>query len=179
MFNKSDIFYLKYIKSCYNINGDFMKRISIITIIIILIDRLLKIIVNNTLKLFVKYDIIDNFFYLFNCHNEGAAFSILNGNVFFLIVITLVALFLIIKFIKKENNYSNINTISYGLLLGGIFGNLIDRIIYGYVIDYLGFIIFNYNFPIFNFADISIVIGAFLLIIKEFGGEVNESKSRS
>lgn len=155
-----------------------MKKISIITIIIILIDRLLKLVVNSTLELFVKYKVIDNFFYLFNCHNEGAAFSILDGNVFFLIIITLVALFLIIKFIKKENDYSKINIISYGLLLGGILGNLIDRVIYGYVIDYLSFIIFNYNFPVFNFADISIVIGAFLLIIKEFGGDKNESKNK-
>lgn len=156
-----------------------MKKISIIAGIIILIDRLLKIVINNTLKLFVKYKVIDNFFYLFKCHNEGAAFSILNGNVFFLIIITLVALFLIIKFIKKENNYSKINTISYGLLLGGIFGNLIDRVIYGYVIDYLSFIIFEYNFPVFNFADISIVVGAILLIIKELGGDKSESKNSS
>lgn len=156
-----------------------MRKISIITIIIILIDRLLKLVVNNTLNLFVKYKIINNFFYLFNCHNQGAAFSILNGNVFFLIIVTLVALFLIIKFIKNENNYSKINIISYGLLLGGILGNLIDRVIYGYVIDYLSFIIFNYNFPVFNFADISIVVGAFLLIIKEFGGDRCESKNSS
>lgn len=156
-----------------------MKKISIITIIVILIDRLLKLVVNSTLELFVKYKVIDNFFYLFNCHNEGAAFSILNGNVFFLVIITLIALFLIIKFIKKENDYSKINTISYGLLLGGILGNLIDRVIYGYVIDYLSFIIFNYSFPVFNFADISIVVGAFLLIIKEFGGDKNESKNSS
>lgn len=156
-----------------------MKKISIIAVLIIFIDRLLKIVVSSTLKLFTKYQVIDNFFYLYNCHNKGAAFSILNGNVLFLILITFVALFLIITFLKKEREYSKIDIISYGLLLGGIIGNLIDRIIYGYVIDYLSFIIFDYSFPVFNFADIAIVIGAFLLIIKEFRGDNNEPKNNS
>lgn len=156
-----------------------MKKISIIAFIIILVDRLLKILVNSTLKVFIKYKVIDNFFYLYNCHNKGAAFSILNGNVLFLILITFIALFFIITFLKKQKEYSVVDIISYGLLLGGIFGNLIDRVIYGYVIDYLSFIIFNYSFPVFNFADIAIVIGAFLLIIKEFRGDKSESKNNS
>lgn len=60
---------------------------------------------------------------------------------------------------------STLEKISYIFLTGGIIGNLIDRIIYGYVVDYLRFIIFGYNFPIFNLADICITIGVILLII--------------
>lgn len=60
---------------------------------------------------------------------------------------------------------STLEKISYIFLTGGIIGNLIDRIIYGYVVDYLRFIIFDYNFPIFNLADICITIGVILLII--------------
>ena len=50
---------------------------------------------------------------------------------------------------------------------GGIVGNLIDRLLYGYVIDYLDFELFNYNFAIFNFADICIVLGALILLLKK------------
>ena len=59
------------------------------------------------------------------------------------------------------------NRIGYSFLLGGIIGNLIDRLFFGYVIDFIGVIIFNYHFPIFNFADIFIVIGAFLILFEK------------
>ena len=82
-------------------------------------------------------------------------------------------LYLIYKTIEK-NNINKIGTISYGLLLGGILGNLFDRIFYGYVIDYLDFRIFNFNFAIFNLADMAIVIGAILLIV--FEGSDNDGR---
>ena len=71
------------------------------------------------------------------------------------------------------------NIFTYSMLIGGILGNLIDRIIRGYVIDYLDFNIIGYNFPIFNLADIAIVISAFLLIINMSRGDKNaKNKNR-
>ena len=67
--------------------------------------------------------------------------------------------------IKNNVKLKNIDKIIYGVLLGGIIGNLIDRVLYGYVIDYLSFNIFGYSFPIFNFADICIVLSMIGLII--------------
>lgn len=157
-----------------------MKKIGIISLIVIIIDRILKVLVTNNFVLNVRNKIIDGFFYITNCHNEGAAFSLFSGNVFFLIFITLIVLFLIYRTINKEN-VNKIGILAYGLLLGGILGNLYDRIFYGYVIDYLDFVIFKFNFAIFNLADAAIVIGAILLIVFEGSdndGRKNKDRSR-
>lgn len=153
-----------------------MKKIGIISLIVIIIDRILKVLVTNNFVLNVRNKIIDGFFYITNCHNEGAAFSLFSGNVLFLIFITLIVLFLIYRTINKEN-VNKIGILAYGLLLGGILGNLYDRIFYGYVIDYLDFVIFKFNFAIFNLADAAIVIGAILLIVFE-GSENDERKNK-
>lgn len=157
-----------------------MKKIGIISLIVIIIDRILKVLVTNNFVLNVRNKIIDGFFYITNCHNEGAAFSLFSGNVLFLIFITLIVLFLIYRTINKEN-VNKIGIFAYGLLLGGILGNLYDRIFYGYVIDYLDFVIFKFNFAIFNLADAAIVIGAILLILFEGSdnnGRKNKDRSR-
>ena len=157
-----------------------MKKIGILSLIVIIIDRILKVLVTNNFVLNVRNKIIDGFFYITNCHNEGAAFSLFSGNVLFLIFITLIVLFLIYRTINKEN-VNKIGILAYGLLLGGILGNLYDRIFYGYVIDYLDFVIFKFNFAIFNLADAAIVIGAILLIVFEGSdndGRKNKDKSR-
>ena len=156
-----------------------MKKIGIISLIVIIIDRILKVLVTNNFVLNVRNKIIDGFFYITNCHNEGAAFSLFSGNVLFLIFITLIVLFLIYRTINKEN-VNKIGILAYGLLLGGILGNLYDRIFYGYVIDYLDFLIFKFNFAIFNLADAAIVIGAILLIVFEgSGNDGRKNKGRS
>lgn len=157
-----------------------MKKIGIISLIVIIIDRILKVLVTNNFVLNVRNKIIDGFFYITNCHNEGAAFSLFSGNVLFLIFITLIVLFLIYRTINKEN-VNKIGILAYSLLLGGILGNLYDRIFYGYVIDYLDFVIFKFNFAIFNLADAAIVIGAILLIVFEGSdndGRKNKDRSR-
>lgn len=156
--------------------GEKVKKIGIISLIVIIIDRILKVLVTNNFVLNVRNKIIDGFFYITNCHNEGAAFSLFSGNVLFLIFITLIVLFLIYRTINKEN-VNKIGILAYGLLLGGILGNLYDRIFYGYVIDYLDFVIFKFNFAIFNLADAAIVIGAILLIVFE-GSDNDERKNK-
>ena len=65
------------------------------------------------------------------------------------------------------------------MVIGGIVGNLVDRILYGAVIDYLSFDFFGYSFPIFNIADIGITIGFLILVIDIFRGDDNEFRNRS
>lgn len=156
-----------------------MKKISIVSLIVFIIDRVVKILVTNSFALDVRNTIIDNFFYITNCHNKGAAFSLFTGNVIFLIFVTIVVLYLMYRTIKSKDSIRTITVISYGLLLGGILGNLFDRIVYGYVIDYLDFIIFKYDFAIFNIADVAIVIGAIMLLVFEGSDKSGRVKDSS
>ena len=146
------------------------KKLYGLSVIILIIDQIIKIIISNNIKIGKQIKIIDKFFYITNVHNDGAAFSMLSGNVIFLILIILLSLIVIHIFFVKDKSLNKIELILTSMLIGGIFGNFIDRIIHRYVIDYLEFIIFNYDFPIFNFADICIVlsvIGLVLYSIKE------------
>ena len=143
-----------------------MRKLTIFSVMFLFLDFIVKLFVNNIVILYSRIEIIPNFFEITNVRNTGAAFSILEGNRMLFIVIGLLAIYLIYKFILKEGELSNYDILSYSMLIGGIFGNLLDRIIYGYVIDYFSFIIFNMNFPVFNLADVFIVISVFLIIIK-------------
>lgn len=149
-----------------------MKKVFVYTSILILLDQLVKLIISNKVILNNSINIIPDFFSITNVKNIGAAFSILSGNRIFLIIVAFVALYLIYNYFIKDKELKNIEVITYCLLISGIIGNLIDRIIFGYVVDYFEFVIFNYNFPIFNLADIFIMIGCFLLIIVTIKEEI-------
>ena len=144
-------------------------KISISSIILIVIDIVIKLIISNNLILNQSISVINNFFYITYVKNTGVAWSILSGKINLIIVITLAIIMLLIIYIFNKKSYSVLEIISYSMLLSGSIGNLIDRIIYGYVIDYLDFNILGYDYPIFNFADICIVIGIILILI--FGGK--------
>lgn len=145
------------------------KKVFIFSLIIIAIDFIIKRIVLNYVT---NICIIPNFFYLTLAKNTGAAFSLLENKIIFFIIIAFIVIYYIFKYSIKED-IDKLEQVSYILLIGGIIGNLIDRVIYGYVVDYLRFIIFSYNFPIFNLADICITIGAIFLIIIIFRKEKN------
>ena len=145
-----------------------MKKISLISLIIVLIDQIIKIVVSNTISYTDDVVVIPNFFNITNVHNEGAAWSMFSGKQLILILIAILALVGIYLFLIKGKKLNKIETICYSLLIGGIIGNLIDRVIFNYVIDYLEFIFGNYHYPVFNFADICIVISIFTLVILSF-----------
>lgn len=144
-----------------------MKLIALFSFIIITIDRIIKILIEKFLQFGIRNKVINNFFYLTFCKNEGAAFSIFYGKTIFFIVVAAFAIYFLYKSIKNKQKLKKSDIICYSLLFGGIVGNLIDRLLYGYVIDYLDFELLNYNFAIFNFADICIVLGALILLLKK------------
>lgn len=152
------------------------KKSFIIAIFIVLMDQLIKLLVDTHELLYMKI-IVPNFFYLTKVYNTGAAWSALSGAKYLLIAFSIIAFILLFKYQKNIQNNKR-NVLAFGLIYGGLIGNLIDRVRLGYVIDYLGIYIFKYQFPIFNLADIAIVIGFGLLIYAIFKGEdLSGSKS--
>lgn len=149
-----------------------MKKISLISLIVVVIDQIIKILISNTISYMDSVKVIPNFFYISNVHNEGAAWSMFSGKQFILIIVAILALVGIYLFLIKGKKINIFETICYSLLIGGIIGNLIDRIVFNYVIDYLEFIFGDYHYPVFNFADICIVISIFGLIIMSFKEEL-------
>lgn len=133
--------------------------IKIIVIIVLLIDFFTKIIFTNKELIIVK-----NLFNIKYCQNYGAAWSLFNNQVVGLIFISIIILLFLLKY-QKSFLLNKRNKIAFGLIYGGLLGNLLDRIIYGYVKDFISIIIFGYHFPIFNIADIAIVVGMILIFI--------------
>ena len=141
-------------------------------IIGIFIDQLSKLWINTNLQLNQTIPIIQNVFHLTYILNSGAGFGILQQQKLLLILISIIVIGAIFYYIRKIKAKEKILQILVGFILGGTIGNLIDRVSYGYVIDFLDFRIW----PIFNFADTYTSIGAILLAIIIFREErINKS----
>lgn len=154
------------------------RKILIIGIIALVMDQITKILAESYLILNKSVVVIDNFFSLTLCRNQGAAWGILKDRGWIIIVFSILAILLIYHFIYCFKNNMR-NNIAFGLLFGGLEGNLLDRIIFGYVRDFMDFYLFKYDFPVFNVADICIVVGVILLVIAIIKGEdLSENSSR-
>ena len=130
-------------------------------------DFISKFLIQHNLKLLDTITVIKDFLYITYTKNIGGAWSILEGKQTFLIIASFLFLVFIIFYIIKEEKFNKLLIIAYSLIIGGVIGNLVDRVFRGYVIDFLSFHIFGYYFPIFNIADTFIIIGFMILIIDE------------
>lgn len=108
-------------------------------------------------------EIIKGFFHITYVENRGAAFSILQDFRWGFIVITLIAVGVMIWVMISQKHV--LARLSLSLLMGGAIGNMIDRLFLGYVVDFLNFYPFGYDFPVFNAADVCITVGVALLIV--------------
>ncbi|ABB49945.1 signal peptidase II, Aspartic peptidase, MEROPS family A08 [Prochlorococcus marinus str. MIT 9312] len=135
-----------------------------LSIFIILLDQYTKYLIFYNYKILINKDFI--LFRLDFVKNYGAAFNIFSGSRIFLSFISIIFSILLIYLILRKNNLNSFDLYSYSFILGGTFGNGMDRILKGFVIDFidLNFI----NFPLFNIADISINIGFIFLIYSIF-----------
>ena len=130
-------------------------------LIIVLLDQLTKFLIRKNLQLNESIPIIKNIFHLTYLKNTGSAFSLFQGYNLFFIIFSVIVIISTFYFIKKIKESQKLMQFAAGLLLGGTLGNLIDRIIYGRVTDFIDFRIW----PVFNIADSAVTISVILLII--------------
>ena len=129
----------------------------------IFLDQISKVWAYSTLRLIDSIPIINGVFRLTYCENRGAAFGVLQNQLWLFAIITVVVIGAVILFMIKKKPKNKLLFLSLTLLTGGALGNFIDRIFRRFVIDFLDFCLIN--FPIFNVADCFVVVGAILLAI--------------
>ena len=141
-----------------------------IAIIVMLLDQLTKITMMRLLA-YGQSDPVTSFFNLVMVYNKGAAFSFLADQpgwqrYFFTGISVLASLFIL--WMLKRHPGQRLFCWALALILGGALGNLIDRVAYGHVIDFLDFHLAGWHWPAFNLADSSITVGALLFVLDEF-----------
>jgi signal peptidase II len=135
-------------------------------LLVIALDRFTKIWAFNHLYMNNNIVIIKGFFELSYLENRGAAWGILQNQTIFLVVISLIIILGIVGFYIKYRPKSLMLRLSLSLIIGGALGNMYDRVFNKFVIDFIYFHYNNvYSFPTFNVADMSVVVGTFLLAI--------------
>ncbi|WP_246566761.1 signal peptidase II [Tissierella simiarum] len=139
----------------------------ILSVLIVVLDQVSKLAAIRHLKGNVPYVIIENFFQLNYVENFGAAFGILqHKKILFIIITSLVVICISLFLIRNQHALNRFMKVALGMLLGGAIGNLIDRIRLGYVVDFISVKLINkYDFPVFNVADVFIVVGTVLIVI--------------
>ena len=136
--------------------------IFLLSLFIFILDQLSKIIIVRTVNLGDSLPVVNNIFHITLVFNRGAAFGIFARSSFLFIVISVfIIAFIIISSIRRSTSLTTYS-LPLSIILGGALGNLVDRLRFGFVVDFLDFRIW----PVFNIADTAITIGAILLILK-------------
>ncbi len=138
------------------------------SMLIILIDQISKYWVSHSLTYGQPVAIMPSINFTLS-HNTGAAFGFLNSHSGWQIIlfsaIAVIMSVIIVRWLWQLKPNQNLSALGLSLVLGGAIGNLIDRILHGYVVDFIAFYIKDWHFAIFNFADSAITIGAFFIIL--------------
>jgi len=140
-----------------------------VSLVVILCDQLTKIIIARTFSL-GQWSEVTSFFNLVLAYNQGAAFNFLasaGGWQRWMFTLLGIAAALFICFLLRRHAAQRLFCLSLALILGGALGNVLDRLMYGHVIDFLDFHIGAWHWAAFNVADSAITVGAILLVLNE------------
>lgn len=139
--------------------------------VVIVLDQLSKRLVDTSMQLYQSIELMP-FFQLTYLRNQGAAFSFLSQaggwQRWFFVGLAVTASGLICYWLKRLEKHQRWEAAAWALILGGALGNLIDRVLYGYVIDFLDVYYGEWHWPAFNVADSAITVGVAMLLIDSF-----------
>ncbi len=144
------------------------------------LDQLTKHLVNENMSYSDRIEVIEGFFYLTHVRNPGAAFGLFADaeptlRIGFFLVVSVIAIGIIVSFLRQLAPGDRLSALALGLILGGAVGNLIDRIRFQEVVDFLHFILWGgYSWPDFNLADTFIVVGVGILVLELIAAEGEE-----
>ena len=143
-----------------------------LSLLAVILDQASKLAIANSMQLYQSIPIMP-FFNLTYIHNTGAAFSFLNEaggwQRWFFAGLAIVISAVMAVWLARLKQHETLLAVALSLVLGGAIGNLIDRLAYGYVIDFLDFYYQTWHFPVFNIADSAITLGVMLMLAESFG----------
>ncbi|MDQ0215054.1 signal peptidase II [Oikeobacillus pervagus] len=148
----------------------------IIALFVLLLDQWTKWLIVQKMNIGEQIEIIPNFFYITSHRNRGAAWGMLEGQMWLFYIITVIVMIGIIYYMNHYAKDKPLMKISLAFLLGGALGNFIDRVFRQEVVDFINTYIFSYDFPIFNIADSALTIGVVLLMVAMFKEDREEKE---
>jgi signal peptidase II len=144
-----------------------------VSVVVLLVDQCTKLLADAMLVLYQPVAVIP-YFALMKAYNSGAAFSFLSEasgwQRWFFATLAMVVIGVLLVWLRRLPAAELRTRLALVLILGGAAGNLIDRLVYGYVIDFIDIYYDNWHWPAFNVADAAISVGAFLLLLDAFRG---------
>ena len=144
-----------------------------VSVVVLLLDQCTKLLADAMLVLHQQVTLVP-YLALFKAYNPGAAFSFLGDasgwQRWFFIVLAVIVIAVLLVWLRRLSAEERATSLALSLILGGAAGNLVDRLVYGYVIDFIDVYYGSWHWPAFNVADMAISVGAFLLLLDAFRG---------
>ena len=152
------------------------RLLFVVAMLVLIFDQLTKLLVVEWLpvgsyfsgSVLPPVEVIPGFFYLVHITNKGAAWGMFEGYTLILGLLGVVALYFIFHYRSALGLKRPLMQVAFGLLIGGIIGNMIDRFAYGHVVDFIDLHFGTYRYPSFNIADSGITVGVVLYILATF-----------
>lgn len=156
-----------------------MIRYYIFSLLVLLLDQWTKWLIVKKMNVHESITVIDRFLYITSHRNKGAAWGILQDQMMFFYIITVLVVVGIIYYMHTHARNEPITLVALSFILGGALGNFIDRLFRQEVVDFIDVMIFSYDYPIFNIADSFLVIGVGIIIVAIiFEERLNKKESK-